>query len=62
MVVADDEDDVVPAKLPHHVEPHVGLVGVRGHRPKEGQMDALESGRKEVSSGDTRQESTEGRI
>lgn len=26
VVVADDQDDVVPAELTHHVEPHVRLV------------------------------------
>lgn len=42
MVVADDQDDVVPPELPHQVEPNLSLVGVRGHGPQEGQVDALE--------------------
>lgn len=30
MVIADDEDDVVPLVIAHHLKPDVGLVGVRG--------------------------------
>lgn len=35
VVVADDQDDVVPPELPHQVEPDLSLVGVRRHRPQE---------------------------
>lgn len=41
VVVADDQDDVVPAELVHHVEPHVRLVRVRRHGAQEGKMDTL---------------------
>lgn len=41
VVIADDQDDVVPPELSHQVEPDVGLVGVRRHRPQERQVDAL---------------------
>ncbi|TNN43557.1 hypothetical protein EYF80_046269 [Liparis tanakae] len=44
VVVAHYQDDVVPVELAHQVEPHVGLVGVGGHRPQEGQVDALGGG------------------
>lgn len=46
VVVADDQDDVVPPELPHQVEPDVSLVGVRRHRPQERQVDALRKKRK----------------
>lgn len=45
VVVADDQDDVVPPELPHQVEPHLGLVRVRRHGPQERQVDALEDRR-----------------
>lgn len=48
MVVADYQDDVVPVKLAHQVEPNVGLVGIRGDRAQKGQMDALRSPEQEV--------------
>lgn len=41
VVVADDQDDVVPAELTHHVEPHVRLVRVRRHSAQEGKMNTL---------------------
>lgn len=41
MVIAHDQDDVVPVELAHQVKPHVRLVRVGGHRPQEGQMDTL---------------------
>lgn len=44
VVVADDQDDVVPVELAHQVEPHVRLVGVRRHGAQEGQVDALRGG------------------
>lgn len=33
VVIADDQDDVIPAELTHHVKPHVCLVGVGRDRP-----------------------------
>lgn len=42
VVVAHYQDDVVPVKLTHQVEPNVGLVGIRGDRAQEGQMDTLQ--------------------
>ncbi|TNN38444.1 hypothetical protein EYF80_051389 [Liparis tanakae] len=47
MVVAHDEYDVVPPELPHEVEPDVGLVGVWGHGPQKGQVDALRRTRRD---------------
>lgn len=41
VVIAHDQDDVIPAELAHHVKPHLGLVGVRRHRAQERQVDAL---------------------
>lgn len=41
VVVAHDQDDVIPPELPHQVEPHLCLVGVWRHRPQERQVDAL---------------------
>lgn len=41
VVVAHDQDDVVPVELAHQVEPNVRLVGVRRDGPQEGQVDAL---------------------
>lgn len=41
VVVAHYQDDVVPVKLAHQVEPNMGLVGIRGDRAQEGQMDTL---------------------
>ena len=41
VVVADQEDDVVPAVDAHHLEPHAGLVGVGRHGAQEAQVDAL---------------------
>lgn len=41
VVVADQEDDVVPAVDTHHLEPHTGLVRVGRHRAKEAQVYAL---------------------
>lgn len=35
VVIAHDQDDVIPAELAHHVKPHLGLVGVRRHRAQE---------------------------
>lgn len=35
VVIAHDQDDVIPAELAHHVEPHLGLVGVRRDRAQE---------------------------
>lgn len=46
VIVAYDQDDVVPAELTHHVEPHVCLVRVRRHCAQEGKMDTLR-GRKQ---------------
>lgn len=48
MVVAHYQDDVVPVKLAHQVEPNMGLVGIRGDRAQEGQMDTLRSVEQEV--------------
>lgn len=48
VVVAHYQDDVVPVKLAHQVEPNVGLVGIRGDRAQEGQMDTLQSVEQEV--------------
>lgn len=42
VVVTHYQDDVVPVKLTHQVEPNMGLVGIRGDRAQEGQMDALQ--------------------
>lgn len=44
VVVAHDQDDVVPVELAHQVEPHVRLVGVGRDCPQEGQVDTLRSG------------------
>ena len=41
VVVADQEDDVVPAVDAHHLEPDAGLVGVGRHGAQEAQVDAL---------------------
>lgn len=48
MVVADYQDDVVPVKLAHQVEPNVCLVGIWGDCAQKGQMDALRSVGQEV--------------
>lgn len=48
VVVAHYQDDVVPVKLAHQVEPNVGLVGIWGDRAQEGQMDTLQSVEQEV--------------
>lgn len=42
MVIADNQDDVVPPKLPHQVKPDLCLVGIRRHGPQERQVDALQ--------------------
>lgn len=49
VVVADDQDDVVPAELTHHVEAHVHLVWVRRHGAQEGKVDTL--GRRKQNGG-----------
>lgn len=41
MVVAYDQDDVVPVELAHQVEPHMRLVGIGRDRPQKGEVDAL---------------------
>lgn len=41
VVVAHDQDDVVPVELAHQVEPNVCLVGVRRDGPQKGQVDTL---------------------
>lgn len=41
MVIADNQDDVVPPELSHQVKPDLSLVGIRWHRPQERQVDAL---------------------
>jgi len=46
VVVADQEDDVVPAVDAHHLEPHAGLVGVGRHRAEEAQVYALRGHRR----------------
>ena len=61
VVVADDEDDVVPAELAHHVEPDVGLVGVGWDGAEEGQVDALGVGGRSKVRGQRKGE-REGRI
>lgn len=48
VVVAHDQDDVVPVELAHQVEPHVRLVGVGRDCPQEGQVDALQSAEQEI--------------
>lgn len=47
VVVAHYQDDVVPVKLAHQVEPNMGLVGIRGDCAQERQMDALRSAEQE---------------
>lgn len=42
MVIAHDQDDVIPLELTHHVKPHLGLVGIGWHRAQEGEVDALD--------------------
>lgn len=42
VVVAHNQDDVVPVELAHQVEPNVRLVGVGGDGPQEGQVDTLQ--------------------
>lgn len=42
MVIAHYEDDVVPAKNPHHLKPYERLMRVRRNRAQERQMYALE--------------------
>lgn len=44
MIIANDQDDVVPAKLSHHVEPDLGLMRVWRHCAQERQVDALKVG------------------
>lgn len=51
VVVADDQNDVVPAELSHQVEPDLGLVGVRWDGPQEGQVDALQDRRTHTGQG-----------
>lgn len=41
MVIADQQDDMVPVVDSHHLKPDAGLVGVGWHRAKEAQVDAL---------------------
>lgn len=48
VVVAHNQDDVVPVKLAHQVEPNMGLVGIWGDCAQKGQMDALWSAEQEV--------------
>lgn len=48
MVVAHNQDDVVPPELSHQIEPDMSLVGVRRHRPQERQVDALRTKRNKV--------------
>lgn len=48
VVIAHYQDDVVPVKLAHQVEPNVGLVGIRWDCAQKGQMDALRSAEQEV--------------
>lgn len=41
VVIAHNQDDVVPPELSHEVEPDLSLVRVGRHGPQEGQVDAL---------------------
>lgn len=41
VVVADQQDDVVPVVDSHHLKPDAGLVGVGRHGAKETQVDTL---------------------
>lgn len=45
VVVAHQQDDVVPAVHAHHLEPHARLVRVGRHGAQEAQVDALRAGR-----------------
>lgn len=56
VVIAHDQNDVIPLELAHHVEPHLGLVRVGRYRAQEGEVDTLEVrvGKKCLSRGYTK--------
>lgn len=41
MVIADQQDDMVPVVDSHHLKPHTGLMGVGWYSSEEAQVDAL---------------------
>lgn len=47
VVVADDQDDVIPVEFAHHVKPNMGLMGIGGDGSQEGQVDALNRRRRQ---------------